>query len=418
MPKRPRGTSKSPPSMSVPCWCCSTDGAACSATASFLGALPWRKRPGRSSRPTPCRDSSRRSAGMRPKARPSSAPASSIMSSGRRARSAGAWRCSMWRPGGESASYFMPLALAWEDRDEERLRNISTAAIAKVRQQASVGVMGDAFADEAFCRAVVGAMHKPRDMPTAQGKLEFRPTAAFGRLAGKNFAALPAARPQGSSSNTVVVMGERLILKGYRRLRVGKSPELEMGLFLTDVVHYAHCAAVAGVLEYRDKDGAPRLLAMLQKYVANQGDGWTYALEYLRRYLEVHRTTPATDALPANAHEAFLALMRRLAVRTGELHLALATTTGDPLFDPEGLGRVDFEVYRQRAAEEAKNALALLKQHLEELTPAEREQAGAILARQDQIQKRIEALAAAAKRGTKIRIHGDYHLGQVLLTKN
>ena len=172
------------------------------------------------------------------------------------------------------------------DRDEERLRNISTAAIAKVRQQASVGVMGDAFSDEAFCRAVVGAMQKPRELATAQGKLEFRPTAAFGRLAGKNYASLPAARPQGSSSNTVVVLGERLILKGYRRLRAGKSPELEMGLHLTDAVHYANCAAVAGVLEYRPKDGEPRLLAMLQKYVANQGEGWTYALEYLRRFLE------------------------------------------------------------------------------------------------------------------------------------
>src|SRR5580700_9456055 len=134
----------------------------------------------------------------------------------------------------EPAAYFMPLALAWEDGDEERMRNLSTAAIAKIRQQASVGVMGDAFADEAFCRAVVSAMATRHEVPTAQGKLEFRPTAAFGRLAGKNFAALPAARPQGSSSNTVVVMGERLILKGYRRLRVGKSPELEMGLHLTD----------------------------------------------------------------------------------------------------------------------------------------------------------------------------------------
>jgi maltose alpha-D-glucosyltransferase/alpha-amylase len=320
--------------------------------------------------------------------------------------------------GTETASYFLPLALAWEDKDEDRLRNLSTAAIAKVRQQASVGVMGDAFADEAFCRAVVGSMQKKREMPTAQGKLEFRPTAAFGRLAGKNPASLRAARPQGSSSNTVVVMGERLILKGYRRLRAGASPELEMGVYLTDVVHYANCAALAGVLEYRDKDGEPRLLAMLQAYVANQGDGWTYALEYLRRHLEEHRTAPATDALPANAHEAFLALMRRLALRTAELHRALATRSGDPLFDPESLGRADFEAYRQRAAEEARNALALLKSKLEEQNPAEREKAGAILARQDQILKRIETLAAEDASGTKIRIHGDYHLGQALLRRN
>jgi len=141
-------------------------------------------------------------------------------------------------PSEEPSSYFMPLALAWEERDEERVRNLSGSAIAKIRQQANVGVMGDAFADEVFCRALLGAMRARRDIPTAQGKLEFRPTAAFGELAGPNFAALPVARPQGSSSNTVVVIGERLILKGYRRLRVGASPELEMGLYLTEVVHY------------------------------------------------------------------------------------------------------------------------------------------------------------------------------------
>ncbi len=321
--------------------------------------------------------------------------------------------------GGDTSNYFMPLALAWEDKDEEeRLRNLSAAAIAKVRQQASVGIMGDAFADESFCRALVAAMQKPREIATAQGKLEFRPTAAFGRLAGKNFASLRAGRPQGSSSNTVVVMGERLVLKGYRRLRVGESPELEMGLFLTDVVHYANCAPVAASLQHRDKDGQPRLLALLQAYIANQGDGWSYALGYLRRYLEEHRTAPATDAVPANAHEAFLTLIRRLAVRTAELHRALATQTGNPMFDPESLGRADFEAYRQHALEEAKNALAILKSRLGELTPAERDKASSILARQDVLLKRMGTLASEDTRGMKIRIHGDYHLGQVLLTRN
>ena len=99
----------------------------------------------------------------------------------------------------------------------------------------------------------------------------------------------------------MVVMGDRLILKGYRRLRAGTSPELEMGLYLTDVVHFANCAPLAGALEYRDKDGEPRLLALLQAYVANQGDGWTYSLEYLRRHLEEHLTAPAGDALPATS---------------------------------------------------------------------------------------------------------------------
>jgi maltose alpha-D-glucosyltransferase/alpha-amylase len=261
-------------------------------------------------------------------------------------------------------------------------------------------------------------MAQPREIATAQGKLEFSPTAAFHRLAGDDPRSLPAARPQGSSSNTIVVLGERLILKGYRRLRAGASPELEMGMYLTDTVHFANCAPLAGVLQYRDKDGEPCLLAMLQAYVANQGDGWTWSLEYLRRHLEEHRTAPAADVPAANLHEGYLAMIRVLAVRTAELHRALATPTKDAAFEPQPIAHADLEAYKQRATEEAKNALGLLKAHLNELTAPDREKANALLAARDEILKRIATCIASEPKGTKIRIHGDYHLGQVLLTRN
>jgi maltose alpha-D-glucosyltransferase/alpha-amylase len=320
--------------------------------------------------------------------------------------------------GGERTSYFMPLGLAWEERDEERVRNLSTAAVAKIRQQANVGVMGDAFADEMFCRAVVAAMAARKEIAMAQGKLQFRPTSAFGRLAGKDFTALTVDRPRGSSSNTVVNIGERLMLKGYRRLRTGANPELEMGLYLTEVARYPNCAPLAGALEYVASNGEVRLLAMLQGYVANQGDGWTHSLEYLQRHLEQYRTTPAGDAMPVNAHEAYLALMRVLALRTAELHRALARPTADAAFSPQPLTRADIDGHRQRAVEEARNALELLQLSLEQVATADRDRAVAVLARRDQLLARIEALSTQAPQGRKIRIHGDYHLGQVLLTKN
>ncbi len=319
--------------------------------------------------------------------------------------------------GTETASYFMPLALAWED-DEERSRNLTTAGIAKVRQQANVGVMGDAFADEAFCRAVVAAMARRQQIPTTLGRLQFSPTAAFAGLAGADFASLTATRPQGSSSNTVVVLGERLILKGYRRLRAGASPELEMGLYLTEVVKYPHCAPLAGVLEYLGNDGERKVLALLQAYVANQGDGWTNALEYLRRHLEEHRTAPAGDELPADAHEAFLMRARTLAQRTAQLHCALATVSGNRDFDPEPMTRGDLDAYRQRALSAARGALASLKSNLEQIPSADRARALEVLARQDQLLARLEVMGADEIQGRKIRIHGDYHLGQVLVTRN
>jgi maltose alpha-D-glucosyltransferase/alpha-amylase len=319
---------------------------------------------------------------------------------------------------GERTSYFMPLALAWEERDEERLRNLSTAAVAKIRQQANVGLMGDAFADEMFCRAVLAAMAARKEIAMSQGKLQFRPTTAFGQLAGRDFSALPVERPRGSSSNTVVTIGERLILKGYRRLRTGANPELEMGRYLTEVAHYPNCAPLAGALEYISNDGEARLLALLQGYVANQGDGWTHSLEYVQRHLEQHRTTPAGDAVPVNAHEAYLALMRVLAVRTAELHRALARPTRDPAFAPQPLTRDDIDAYRQRATDEARNALGMLKSGLEQVPPADRDRAGTVLAQGEQLLARIEALSGQVPQGLKTRIHGDYHLGQVLVTRN
>ncbi len=310
------------------------------------------------------------------------------------------------------------LGLAWEEREDERVKNLSTSAVAKIRQQANVGVMGDAFADEMFCRAVVAAMAARREIAMSAGKLRFRPTLQFAEIAGPDFETLPVERPRGSSSNTIVNMRERLMLKGYRRLRVGMNPELEMGLYLTEVAHFANCAPLAGVLEYVANDGQTRLLAMLQAYVANQGDGWTYSLEYLRRHLEQYRTTPASDALPPNAHEAYLALIRVLALRTAELHRALGRPTNDAAFSPQALSRADIDAYRQRALDEARGALDLLAANLDAVPAADRERANAVLAQREQIMKRIEDCAAATPAGKKIRIHGDYHLGQVLVTRN
>jgi maltose alpha-D-glucosyltransferase/alpha-amylase len=319
---------------------------------------------------------------------------------------------------GEPTSYFVPLALAWEDRDDERLRALTSAAAAKVRQQANVGVIGDAFADEAFCRAIVGAIAARREIASAQGKLSFRPTGAFDEIAGRDFAALQTERPQGSSSNTIVLMGERLMLKGYRRLRAGISPELEMGLYLTEAVHYPNCARLAGVLEYTAGGGPARPLALLQAFVANQGDGWSYVTEYLKRHLEVNRTAPSDDAPPVNTHDAHIALIRVLAKRTAELHRALATPSTNPAFAPEALSAADVDGYRERARGEVRETLATLSANLEQLAAPDREKAAAVLAQSAQILARIDTSARGAVRGRKIRVHGDYHLGQVLLTRN
>ena len=298
-------------------------------------------------------------------------------------------------------SYFLPMALAWED-DEEHVRALAQSTVARVRQQANVGVMGDAMADEGFCRNVVRAIGESRRLQTQHGIIRFTPTAAFGELLGGEVAALAVGPLQAQSTNTSVVLGERLFLKGYRRLRAGVNPELEVGRFLTEVARFPNCVPVAGAVEYStgggEARGGPITLALLQAYVANQGDGWSYTLDYLQRFLE-------TQKAPQDSHGAYLVLMQTLGTRTGELHRALATPSGDPAFDPETLRAEDVRAWRSRVREEVEQTLALVKS--EELAR-----------RKEGLFALIDNCRAPLAGALKIRHHGDYHLGQVLVANN
>ena len=317
----------------------------------------------------------------------------------------------------EPARYFVPLALAWEEAEEARVRGLAPGTVARVRQQAQIGVLADALFDEAFCRAVVDAIGAGVEVAAAQGRIRFVPTRAFAAIAGADPAALEVGRPQLQSSNSVVTLNERLFLKVYRRLRPGINPELEVGRFLTEVARFAHCVPVAGAIEYTDADGTATTLALLQGYVANSGDGWTWAVDYLERFLEARRTR-AEDAPPAEAHGGFLALVHTLGTRTAALHQALAAVTGDPAFDPEPFRERDRAEWQRRVHAEAVETVAVLERNLAGLAGSARGDAEALVAARDRLLARIDGMQGSGAAGVKLRCHGDYHLGQVLLAQN
>lgn len=315
------------------------------------------------------------------------------------------------------ATYFMPLALAWEERDEERMAGVAQAAVAKVRQQAQVGLMGDAFYDEAFCRALLQAIRDGMELETAHGRLRFRATAAFAAIEA-DIASLPVGRPSGVSSNTVVTLDETLFLKGYRHLREGLNPELEMGRFLTEVAHYPHCVPVLGALEYTASDGRTMTLAMVQSYVSNQGDGWDHTLGYLERFLRDFATTNGALPDPLAVHGGFLALMATLGRRTAELHKALAMRTGAAAFEPEPLLADDIARYVAQARSDVTSTLSLLRERLGQLPAPAQLDGQALLTMEDALHASIAARKPQAQGGIKSRYHGDFHLGQVLLRDN
>ncbi|HEV7477904.1 MAG TPA: putative maltokinase, partial [Burkholderiales bacterium] len=304
--------------------------------------------------------------------------------------------------GVSSDKYFVPLALAWED-EEEQVRALAAGTVARIRQQANVGLIGDALADEAFCRHVVKAIGGSRTLPTAAGKVHFAPTRTFGALATEDLAALSMGPVKTASTNTSVQIGERFFLKCYRRLRSGMHPELEIGRFLTEVAQFPHCVPLAGSVEYVAKEGGeagsePATLMLLQAYLPNQGDGWQYTLGFLQRYLESAGTQEGLGA--------YLSLIQTLGVRTAELHRAFTTRSGDPAFEPEPFTAQDAQEWKARVRQEAESTFALLKE--DQFDDARK---GRLLAR-------IASCAAPKKPALKTRHHGDYHLGQVLLANN
>ena len=184
------------------------------------------------------------------------------------------------------ARYFVPLALEFEESDEQFPRVLASVAIAKVRQQATTGLLADAMADEAFCRAMVEAIGAKRELKTEGGTLRFSPSDSFAKVVGDTLQDATPLQRLTASSNSVSLLGDKLFLKAYRHLHSGISPELEMGRFLTDVVGFEHCVPVAGSIDFYATDGAIYTLALLQAQVTNQGDAWSHTVDQLARLLE------------------------------------------------------------------------------------------------------------------------------------
>ena len=193
---------------------------------------------------------------------------------------------------GETQRYFQPLAIEWETRAHDPLDAYGAWAIAKVRRHDRVGILFGAFGDQEFSRALARAMGEGGEQAVGPGRLRFSATSLYPAMA----AAIDdeVRIPNLEQSNTGIFFGNRLFLKAYRRLRPGVNPELEVGRFLTETSPVAHIAPVVGAVELTLGDAPPATLALLQKYVENQGDLWTHTLEHLRRLLALPRAAEAT----------------------------------------------------------------------------------------------------------------------------
>jgi maltose alpha-D-glucosyltransferase/alpha-amylase len=322
---------------------------------------------------------------------------------------------------GDTQRYFLPIALDWETRDHDPLEKYAPFAIAKVRHRDRVGVFYAAFANPEFPRDLARAMGANAKSPLGGGQLELSSTGRFPAFAS----ALeePTRTPSLEQSNTAVFFGSKLFLKGYRRLRPGVNPELEMGRFLTDVSPFPNISAVLGAVEYFEPGAEePTTLAILQQFVENQGDLWTLTCQHLTRTLQMPAPDAAGNPPAATAESAaagfHLGRMGLLGRRIAEMHRALCATTGDARFDPEPVTAKDFKRWKEAIEHELGVTMASIEAVMPSLAETARAEVEPLLAARKRIAKRIRGSHADLAGLVKTRFHGDLHLGQVLVAQD
>ncbi len=312
----------------------------------------------------------------------------------------------------EPARYFAPLVMAFDDEEEDRVRELTAVAVTKVRQQASMGVLAEATGDEAFCRALVAAIGSGREIVGEGGTLQFTPTAAYDAVVGDALAGATPLHRLSASNNSISLLGDTLVLKCYRRLQSGISAELEMGRFLTDVAGYRHCVPLAGSMAFHARDGTVWPLALLQAQVVHQGHAWTFTVDQLARLLELrHNPVEQADAGIAAMAERMQLLARRVA----ELHVALAQRSGLSAFEPEPVGAADMLRWSTNTRADWGRTLALLGERGAGLAEPLAALATRVGVAAPALDARLGALASASPVGFKTRVHGDLHLLHVLV---
>jgi maltose alpha-D-glucosyltransferase / alpha-amylase len=246
---------------------------------------------------------------------------------------------------------------------------------------------------------------------------------------------LPPARVLGAEqSNTSYVYGESFVGKLLRVVEQGESVELEMLRHLGDRAESVRVPPLAGSLELRPETGQGATLMTFHGFVPNQGDAWRFTLDEVVAFFErvITRREQLQAPLvhgglldlvgvvpPAEISDvigAYLETARLLGQRTAELHVALASIDGDPRFHPEAYTALSRRSYYQSVRNLTSRSFDLLKERLATLTEEAQELARHVLRAERTVRARLRHMIERSLEGKRIRVHGDYHLGQVLYT--
>jgi maltose alpha-D-glucosyltransferase/alpha-amylase len=341
---------------------------------------------------------------------------------------------------GDPDIYVLPLTTAFGEAAVRMRESFPHPLLANLRltskaaTQREPGILYDALYEKNFTGMLLDLIVRHRRLRGIKGDIIASPTHALRHLGSDKVAALEPAVMKVEQSNTSVVYGGEFILKLFRRSEEGVNPDLEIGRFLTEQTTFAYVPPVVGAIEYRCKDGESMTLGILQAFVPNVGDAWSYTLDSLSHYFERALAQPGAhvpetpqkplldlldDDPPILAREllgSYLESARLLGERTAQLHIALASSAEDPNFAPEPFSTLYQRSIYQSVQSQVGQVFQLLRDRLKKLPDNVRAGAQTVLDLEAEVRRRYRAILQRKINTTRIRTHGDYHLGQVLYT--
>ena len=294
-------------------------------------------------------------------------------------------------------------------------------------------VLKDGMVDEDFLAYLLVAIANGVSLRGARGQVRAVSTPALQSLWQPSQGPLAPSVMNAEQSNSSVVYENRLVMKIFRRLEEGANPDLEIGTFLTGNTSFRNVPPLAGSLEYLGDGETRTALGMLQGYVTNQGDAWQFTLKALAEYYE--RASQFSGLLSEVPHAPLLKLCDQalpdeatqriglyldaaalLGRRTAELHLALASDPEDPDFAPQPFSEEDLQAFANSSLRLLTVNFDLLRRLRDGMLDHSRQEADSVLRLEGAARRRFQLLTGLKISATVTRIHGDYHLGQVLFT--
>ncbi len=323
--------------------------------------------------------------------------------------------------------YFLPLSLKRSTHSNKITNRFPQSLIAEFSLDNKPAVLIDAVYDDDFRKFLFSSIASTHSL---KGKLG---TFKFEKGESDFFKAIPASTVLSvEQSNSSIRYGKALFMKVYRKLELGLNPDAEVLAFLTETQSFAHAPKYVGSTSYSTPDGQRTFLALLQTFTKNKSSAWQLALSEVQLfYKRLTNQEPITLAVPSffeNLNAPPLPLVKKhagkflthatqLGKRTAELHLALASSKRSA-FKPERLTAENQQSIQDELIAEATHALKLLRAKFDTLPDEAKELAAWILTHRSKIFSRLKTLMQSPIHVDKIRVHGDYHLGQVLFTEN